>query len=216
MLQRLTDAMRANRAVTVAAAVITIVALAGAQLIGLPPLFMIVLLATFGAATVAVYRRRTRHLDPRPLTAPLGTLATSALVAAVVVFLLAQAVPYGRDHSNPAVTAEPDWATPQTRELMVRACFDCHSNEVVWPWYSNVAPFSWAVWKHVKDGRGKVNYSEWDRPQNDADETLDEVKKGSMPPGYYTFGGVHSDANLSDTELAALIDGLANTPGLSE
>lgn len=216
MLQRLLDAIGANRAATITTAVIVVLALAAAALISLPPLFMVLLLAGFGAATVAIYRRRTRHLDPRPATAPIGTLGTSALVAALAVFLLAQAVPYGRDHSNPPVTAEPEWATPQTRELMVRACFDCHSNEVVWPWYSNVAPLSWAVWKHVEDGRNKVNYQEWDRPQRDGDESLDETRNGSMPPGYYTFGGLHSDADLTDAELAALIDGLANTPGLSE
>jgi hypothetical protein len=84
------------------------------------------------------------------------------------------------------------------------------------PWYSNIAPISWATWKHVEDGRDAVNYQEWDRPQDEAEESLDEVKKGSMPPGYYTFGGLHSRADLTSAELAALRDGLAKTPGLSE
>ena len=61
-------------------------------------------------------------------------------LAAVVVM---QLVPYGRDHSNPPVTAEPNWDSPETRALFKRACFDCHSNETVWPWYAYVAPFSW-------------------------------------------------------------------------
>ncbi|MGI9649040.1 MAG: heme-binding domain-containing protein [Acidimicrobiia bacterium] len=212
MLQRFIDTIRDNRGATVAAALIVVLALAGAALIGLPPLFMVGLLVAFFGATRLIYDRRTRHLEPRPSS----TLATSALLGALAVFLVAQAVPYGRDHSNPPVTAEPDWATPQTRELMVRACFDCHSNEVVWPWYSNVAPFSWAVWKHVEDGRNKVNYSEWDQNQRKADESWEETKKGSMPPAYYTFGGVHPAANLTEAELAALLDGLADTPGLSE
>ncbi len=133
----------------------------------------------------------------------------------VIVFLAAQAVPYGRAHSNPSVTGEPEWATEETRQLMVRACFDCHSNEAEWPWYSNVAPMSWAITMHVDDARASVNYSEWDRPQDEADESLDEVRKGSMPPGYYTFGGLHSDAKLSSAELTALLEGLAATPGLS-
>ena len=68
---------------------------------------------------------------------------------------------------------------------------------------------------HVDDARASVNYSEWDRPQDEADESLDEVRKGSMPPGYYTFGGLHSDAKLSSAELTALLEGLAATPGLS-
>lgn len=216
MVQRLIDAIKVNRGAVIAAALIVILALAGAVLIGLPPLFTVALLVAFFSATSIIYRRRTRHLDPRPVAAPFGTLTTSALLSALAVFLVAQAVPYGRDHSNPPITAEPDWATPQTRELMVRACFDCHSNEVEWPWYSNVAPVSWAVWKHVDDGRSAVNYSEWDQQQSKADESWKEVKKGSMPPAYYTFGGVHSDANLNEAELTALLEGLDSTPGLSE
>ncbi|MBT8217205.1 MAG: heme-binding domain-containing protein [Acidimicrobiia bacterium] len=177
---------------------------------------MLGLLIASGLATWGIYRWRSRSVDPRPVRAPGGTLASSALVAAVVVALAAQAVPYGRDHSNAAITGEPDWATPETRELVKRACFDCHSNEVEWPWYSSIAPLSWAVWKHVKDGRNKVNYSEFDLPQREAEESFKEVKQGSMPPSYYTFGGLHRDANLSDDEMAALLEGLANTPGLSE
>lgn len=125
-------------------------------------------------------------------------------------------VPYGRSHSNPPITGEPEWANAVTRGLVVRACFDCHSNEVEWPWYSNVAPISWALTKHVEDGRNKVNFSEWNKPQRNADESFDEVKKGSMPPPSYTFGGVHSDAKLTPAEMATLLEGLAATPGLSE
>jgi hypothetical protein len=210
------EIVRANRGATVAAAIVTLLGLAGSVIIGLPPPFMLGLLMAFGLATWGIYRWRSRSLEPRPTRAPGGTLASSALTALVVVFLAAQAVPYGRDHSNGPITGEPEWATPKTRELMKRACFDCHSNEVEWPWYSNVAPLSWTLWKHVEDGRDQVNYSEFDRPQREAEESLEEVEKGSMPPPYYTFGGLHSDARLSADELAALIDGLANTPGLSE
>jgi hypothetical protein len=72
------------------------------------------------------------------------------------------------------------------------------------------------VVKHVQDGRGKVNYQEWNRPQKEGDESFDEVKKGSMPPPYYTFGGLHADAKLTPAELTALLDGLLATAGLSE
>jgi hypothetical protein len=216
MMQHGKEIFRDNRGAAITGAIITVLGLAASLIIGLPPLFMLGLLIAFGLATWGIYRWRSRGVEPRPARAPGGTLASSALVAVVVVFLAAQAVPYGRDHSNAPTTGEPEWATPETRELVQRACFDCHSNEVTWPWYSNVAPMSWAIWKHVKDGRNKVNYSEFDRPQREADESRKEVKQGSMPPPYYTFGGLHSDANLSADELAALIEGLGNTPGLSE
>lgn len=216
MGQRLIETLRANRGTLIAGVIIVVLSLVVSAVSGIPSLFMIGLLVAFGLTTWGVYRWRSRHLDPRPDRVPLGSLASSGLVALVVVFLVAQAVPYGRDHSNPPTNGEPAWDTAQTRELVVRACFDCHSNEVDWPWYSNIAPASWAVVKHVQDGRGKVNYQEWNRSQKEGDESFDEVKKGSMPPSYYTFGGLHADAKLTSAELTALLDGLLATPGLSE
>lgn len=62
--------------------------------------------------------------------------------AVLMLILLLQLVPYGRNHTNPAVIAEPNWNSPQTRAYFYRACADCHSNETAWPWYSNIAPLS--------------------------------------------------------------------------
>lgn len=216
MFRRLIDWIRAKLVAIVVAALFVAAGLAGSLLMGLAPLFIVALLAAWGICAWGIYRFRTRNLDQRPLAASPRTLASSGLLAVVAVLVVAQAVPYGRDHSNPPVTGEPAWATPETRELVVRACFDCHSNEVEWPWYSNIAPISWATWDHVQEGRDAVNYSEWDRPQDEGDESLEEVKKGSMPPPYYTVLGLHSAAKLTPDELSALITGLANTPGMSE
>ena len=99
---------------------------------------------------------------------------------------------------------------------MVSACYGCHSNEVEWPWYSNVAPISWAVTDHVDDGREEVNYSEFSTNPGEAEETIEGIEDGSMPPAYYTRFGLHPEANLSDAELVELIAGLRATPGLSE
>lgn len=124
--------------------------------------------------------------------------------------LLIQLVPYGRDHDSPPVVAEPAWDSPQTRELSVRACFDCHSNETVWPWYSNVAPVSWLVQWDVDEGREELNYSEWNRSQ-EGEESAETVREGSMPPRSYLL--THPEARLTDPELAVLADGLAATFG---
>lgn len=132
-MDRLLGLLRANRGTVIVGALIVVSGLGASQLIGLPPAFMGGLLVVFGLATWGIFRWRTRRLDSRPQPAPARTLASSALVALVAVFLAAHAVPYGRDHSNPLISGEPDWANVQTRQLMVRACFDCHSNEVVWP-----------------------------------------------------------------------------------
>ena len=121
------------------------------------------------------------------------------LLAAVLI----QFVPFGHDHSNPPVTKEPPWNSPETRELFHRACFDCHSNQTGWRWYSYVAPASWLVARDVNQGRRHLNFSEWDHPQKHADHVVEEVKNGEMPLWYYL--PLHSSAKLSDAEKHALM-----------
>lgn len=136
------------------------------------------------------------------------------LIAAAVTFVAIQAWPYGRNHTNPPVRKEPAWNSQQTRQLAVRACFDCHSNETAWPWYSNIAPFSWLVQSDGDGGRKKVNYSDWNRPQKEARESAESVREGEMPPWYYVI--LHPPAKLSSVERQALIRGLESTFGRRE
>jgi hypothetical protein len=131
------------------------------------------------------------------------------LAAGALLFLLVQAVPYGRSHTNPPVTAEPRWDSPQTREIAARACFDCHSNLTKWPWYSNVAPVSWLVQRDVDGGRAALNFSEWNRPQDGAGDAVEAVSGGSMPPWFYPL--MHPKASLSNADQQRLIAGLAAT-----
>ena len=137
-----------------------------------------------------------------------GRVIRIGLFSLIGAFLLIQVIPYGRDHANPPVTAEPAWDSPRTRELAVAACFDCHSNEADWPWYTNIAPVSWLSQRDVDQGREALNFSEWDRPQ-EADDVGEVIREGGMPPWYY--GITHSGARLSDAEKARLIAGLEAT-----
>lgn len=130
------------------------------------------------------------------------------LFALIGSFLLIQVIPYGRDHANPPVTAEPAWDSPRTRALAVTACFDCHSNETEWPWYTNIAPMSWLTQRDVDQGREALNFSEWDRPQ-EAEDVGEVIREGGMPPWTYTV--LHPDARLSDAEKERLIAGLEAT-----
>lgn len=120
-----------------------------------------------------------------------------------------QLVPYGRDHTNPPVTGEPAWDSPETRALASRACFDCHSNETEWPIYSHVAPVSWLVQHDVEEARAALNFSEWTRPQKEADEAPEEVREGEMPLLAYRL--IHAHARLTPAERDRLADGLART-----
>jgi hypothetical protein len=156
------------------------------------------------------------------------------IAALAGLFLLIQLVPFGRNHTNPAVQQEPNWDSPQTRELAVRACYDCHSNETVWPWYANIAPVSWIVQDHVLEGREKLNFSEYGVAQSEAgeeeegdeyenegyggrreqegvEEMVEEIERGSMPLQDYLL--MHPNANLTAAEKEALIAGLEATFG---
>jgi hypothetical protein len=127
----------------------------------------------------------------------------------VAVFALIQLIPYGHGHSNPPITGQPAWDSVTTRALVGTACFDCHSNQTQWYWYTNVAPLSWFVQHDVEEGRGALNFSEWDRPQDGTDEMAETIREGSMPPWYYY--AVHWSARLSPNEQTQLIAGLERT-----
>lgn len=138
-------------------------------------------------------------------------VAPWVLAGIVGLIVIIQFIPVAGAKSNPPVVAEPAWDSPQTRELAVRACYDCHSNETVWPWYSNVAPVSWRVISHTNEGRESLNFSEWNVPQEDAHEAAESVRDGSMPLRVYLL--THAEARLSDQEKALLAQGLDNTLG---
>lgn len=129
--------------------------------------------------------------------------ASSTLLGLVLV---AQVIPYGREHDNPPVTKEPKWDSPKTRELAQKACFDCHSNESVWPWYSEIAPMSWLVYHDVEEGRAHLNFSEWDKPQHGWHEVVEMIEEGEMPLPIYI--PLHPEADLSTADTEALITGL--------
>jgi len=130
----------------------------------------------------------------------------TALVVVSAGFLLIQLLPVDQP-TNPPVVAEPAWDSPQTRALAKRACFDCHSNEVVYPWYSYVAPVKWLVLRDVNDGRRALNFSDW-HPGGRANgnRAARAIANGQMPPTIYL--PMHPSANLADAEQQQLINGL--------
>ena len=129
----------------------------------------------------------------------------------VVAFVAIQLVPYGRNHTDPPVTAEPAWDSPQTRDLAARACFDCHSNQTDWPWYTNVAPVSWLTQRHVDEGRAKLNFSTWGTGRQETQNIGRQINSGVMPPWDYLL--LHPAARLGDAEKTQLISGLQATLG---
>jgi hypothetical protein len=149
------------------------------------------------------------HRIKRGMKVPVRRLFKACLVALawiVGVVALMQLVPYGRTHSNPPVIQEPPWDSPHTRELAVRTCFNCHSNQTRWPWYANVAPLSWVVQFDVEAARSVVNFSEWNRTYNLAPYSGQSIMTGNMPPLKYSMA--HHEANLTEQETRELARGL--------
>ncbi|HBG75306.1 MAG: hypothetical protein A2X25_12345 [Chloroflexi bacterium GWB2_49_20] len=131
-----------------------------------------------------------------------------AVLILVLLFGLIQLVPFGRNHTNPAVVSEPSWDSSGTRDLAKIACFDCHSNQTIWPWYSNVAPISWLVYQDVVEGRRRMNFSDWSSRPQSTGEISEKINEGEMPPLQYTI--IHKNAILDATQKQALIQGLIN------
>ena len=127
-------------------------------------------------------------------------------LGAAVLLVLAQAVPYGRDHSNPRATSSLEFDSAATEELFRDACADCHSNLTEWPWYSNVAPVSWLVESDVEEGRLAMNVSRWDTAQPPIEEVVEVITEEEMPPLQYEV--IHGDARLTTAERDRLVEGL--------
>ncbi len=125
------------------------------------------------------------------------------VIAAVVILALIQLIRPAR--TNPQLSPELALrAPPQVAEILERSCYDCHSNQTRWPWYSNVAPFSWLLAYDVNEGRADVNYSEWagyppDRQLKLLKETCKEMEEREMPPAYYL--PTHKHARLTPTDV---------------
>lgn len=127
-----------------------------------------------------------------------------AFIALAVLLVAVQVIRV--DRTNPPVTA-PIQASAAVDSILRRSCYDCHSNETKWPWYSQVAPMSWLVSRDVRHGREHLNFSTWGEMTTDeqakaVEEIWEEVEQGEMPLAIYT--PLHPEARLSDTDKAAL------------
>jgi len=122
----------------------------------------------------------------------------------ILFFGLIQFIPVTQ--TNPAVIKEVD-APLHIQSILKRACYDCHSHETVWPWYSQVAPASWLVAWDVKEGREELNFSIWNqyrgkKKDKKLKEIAEEVDEGEMPPWFYL--PLHPEARLSSEDQQQL------------
>jgi hypothetical protein len=124
------------------------------------------------------------------------------LVALVCAFAGAQAIRF--EQTNPPVTGQ--LAAPSSVERTLRhSCYDCHSNETVWPWVSSLAPISWLVHYDVTEGRRRLNFSSWEAYASDPGTRIQKLKNiqqamatDDMPPWYYRL--LHPDSRLNESQ----------------
>ena len=131
-------------------------------------------------------------------------LVKLVLVLIVLALVAMQLVPVDRE--NPPVAADFD-EDSAVEAVLRQSCYDCHSNETRWPWYSRVAPISWLVAHDVEEGRDHLNFSSWGdleekRREKLREEAWEEVEKGDMPLPMYLRA--HGDARLTDEDRAIL------------
>ncbi len=134
------------------------------------------------------------------------------LIVLLVAFIFIQFFPI--DKTNPATNKEMDFLkiknTPEPISQIIRnSCYDCHSNETVYPFYDNIQPFGWYLKNHIDEGRKELNFStfatyEPKRQAHKLEEAAEYVEQKKMPLESYTLG--HPDAKLSDGQIKQLVD----------
>ena len=124
----------------------------------------------------------------------------------IALFIFIQLVPVDRE--NPSSDSKSELKAPyEIKAILKNSCFDCHSNQTHWPFYSYIAPVSWLIAKDVKKGRTELNFSEWDKlsekkRKNVKEEIIEEISDNEMPLPLYLI--THSGAKLSDEQKLKL------------
>lgn len=132
------------------------------------------------------------------------------LIALAVVFIVIQFVPSGIPENKPEDVKSISYSmvTEPVLDQLKLSCFDCHSNQVHFPWYSKLAPASWMLADHIRNGKSHLNFSEWEDYSNREKigilkDIKDEVEAGNMPLKSYLL--IHRDAKLNPEKVKAII-----------
>lgn len=133
---------------------------------------------------------------------------TLVVVGGIVVMI--QFIPVSR--RNPPIVTALSWDSSKTLAIAQRTCFDCHSNETQWPWYSYIAPVSWLITSDVNEGRARFNFSEI-TDDDSVGSLIKRINNNTMPPAKYLR--LHPEARLAEAEKKEFIAGLRRSFGVS-
>lgn len=130
------------------------------------------------------------------------------IVPIVLILGLIQFIP----HQHPTATADAADKivvnNPEVKNILDKACMDCHSNETKYPWYAEVTPINMWIDGHIEEGREHLNFSEWNSLSEEdrkhaIKETIEVVHEKEMPMLFYWL--IHWDAKLTDAERETLV-----------
>ncbi|WP_027392772.1 heme-binding domain-containing protein [Aquimarina latercula] len=141
----------------------------------------------------------------------LKIIAWVALIALIVI----QFFPVDKNESY--TTLETDFMMVNKVPLDIEnqlkvSCYDCHSNNTAYPWYSKIQPAAWFLENHIKEGKAELNFNEWSnysdrRKRSKLRSIIKQIENGEMPMDSYTL--IHKDAILSENDKKVVIDFIA-------
>lgn len=130
-----------------------------------------------------------------------------------MIFVLIQFIPFTRNEDSEDSFGFMTYynlnENHEVHKLLKTSCYDCHSNNTTYPWYSKIAPVSWYLENHVRGGKKHLNFSEWkyledNKKAHKVEECIEMLEKKEMPLKSYLL--VHQDAKLSESQRQTLID----------
>lgn len=118
------------------------------------------------------------------------------------------------DKTVKAVNSNTDFialtnSNTEVASILKNSCYDCHSSQSTYPWYTNIAPVSWWIKHHINEGSHHLNFSDWGtytpkRKDHKLEECVEMIEEGEMPMDSYTW--MHSEAKLTNSQKQLLID----------
>jgi len=134
------------------------------------------------------------------------------LLGLLIVLALIQFIQPDRNRSNEILStdvAKTINVPENVQKILKLACYDCHSNNTSYPWYSKVQPFGWLQAKHINQGKAELDFSEFGsysprRQVSKLNGITNSIKDGTMPLNSYAI--IHKDARLSKEDKALLIN----------
>lgn len=141
----------------------------------------------------------------------------AGLLALLIILLAIQLIQPARNHNGQAVNEDISKISrvpEQVQGIFKKSCYDCHSNQTEYPWYTYIQPVGLWMNSHIREGKEELNFSEFaaysKRRQLSKLKSIGEsIQDGKMPLSSYTF--IHQNARLSENEKALILDWVKNT-----